>query len=199
MGLTGLQYTEGQTPLDDEEKEGLLIPSVTTRGELDEAEQRNIEEAVRWTMERRKRFTADEVLGEKFILMLHVRMLSGVWKWAGTFRKTGKNLGVSKFDIGMELKKLLDDCKYWIANDTYPHDEIAVRFKHRLVSIHCFANGNGRHSRLMADIIIEKVFNEPVFTWGRNMRGHTARQTYIAAMKQADHGNIIPLLKFARS
>lgn len=85
---------------------------------------------------------------------------------AGEFRKTDKNIGIDKWQIPTELKYLLDDTKFWIDNDTYPHEEIAVRFKHRIVSIHCFANGNGRHSRLMADIIIEKVFRQPVFTWG---------------------------------
>jgi Fic-DOC domain mobile mystery protein B len=201
MGLVTIEYDEGQTPLDPDEMNGLLIPTVTTRGELDEVEQRNIEDAVRWTISRRKRFTIDEVLKERFILDLHGRMYGDVWDWAGHFRNTNKNIGVDKYQIGIDLRTLLDDCRYWIENDTFPSDEIAVRFKHRLVAIHCFSNGNGRHSRLMADIIIEKFFAAQVFTWGsRNLIQHSNfRSMYIAALRKADEGEIIDLIEFARS
>ena len=112
MGLENLQYEEGQTPLDPDEKDGLLIPTVSTRGELDEVEQRNIEEAIRWTLERRKRFTIEEVLSEQFVMELHKRMYGEVWEWAGHFRNTNKNIGVDKYQIGIELRALLDDCRY---------------------------------------------------------------------------------------
>ncbi len=201
MGLNSLKYEEGQTPLDPDEMDGLLIPSVTTRTELDEVEQRNIEEAIRWTMERRKRFTIHEILTETFALELHKRMYGGVWEWAGNFRNTNKNIGVDKYQIGIELRTLLDDCRYWIENEVFPEDEIAIRFKHRIVSIHCFPNGNGRHSRLMADIIIEKIFGKPVFTWGSQSLIHrgTLRASYLAALREADCGNMESLVLFARS
>jgi len=95
----------------------------------------------------------------------------------------------------------LEDAKYWVAHSTYPPDENAVRFKHRLVSIHCFPNGNGRHSRLMADIIIEKIFKKPVFTWGSAnlVKKGDPRTAYLAAIKAAGTGDIKPLLEFARS
>jgi Fic-DOC domain mobile mystery protein B len=200
MGLE-LQYDEGQTPLDEEEKEGLLIESVTTRGELDEVEQRNIEEAIRWTIERRRKFTASEILTEEFMKLVHKRMLAGVWQWAGSFRNTNKNLGVDKHQIGTDLRMLLDDCKFWVENNIYPPDEIAVRFKHRIVSIHCFSNGNGRHSRLIADIIIEKIFGREVFTWGSQslIRSSDMRATYLNALREADKGSYINLIAFARS
>lgn len=124
MGLD-IEYQEGQTPLDEDEKDGLLIPSVTTRGELDEVEQRNIEEAIRWTIERRKKFTVDEILTEQFVQELHAKMLGGVWRWAGSFRKSNKNIGVDKYEIGIELRVLLDDCKYWIDNNFIPQLPIA--------------------------------------------------------------------------
>lgn len=200
MGLE-LHYDEGQTPLDEEEKEGLLLETVTTRGELDEVEQRNIEEAVRWTIERRRKFTAAEILTEDFMKSLHRRMLASVWQWAGSFRNTNKNLGVDKYQIGLELRMLLDDCKYWVENNTYSPDEIAVRFKHRIVSIHCFSNGNGRHSRLIADIIVEKIFGGEVFTWGSlNLtKGGDMRSAYLNALRQADKGIYDALVAFARS
>lgn len=192
-------YVDGQTPLDEDEKEGLLIPTIATRGELDEFEQQNIEQAVQWTLGRS--FTQDSILTEAFIKTLHKRMYANVWKWAGEFRKTNKNIGVDKWQVPTQLRQLLDDAQFWIENETYPPDEIAVRFKHKLVSIHCFANGNGRHSRLMADIIIEKIYRLPVFSWGAAnliQQGDTRRE-YISAIKAADGGDIGALLAFARA
>ncbi len=201
MGLINIHYEEGQTPLEEDEKEGLLIPSVTTRQELDEVEEQNIEQAIRWTIERRKRFTGAEILTELFVQDLHRRMFGSVWKWAGSLRQSNKNIGVDKYLIGIELRTLLDDSKFWIENKTFSDDEIAIRFKHRIVSIHCFANGNGRHSRLMADMIAEKIFGLEVFTWGGQTLIHHARfrSTYLAALRKADNGDYAPLLKFARS
>ena len=101
----------------------------------------------------------------------------------------------------MALKVLCDDALYWTENNTYSPEEIAIRFKHRIVSIHCFPNGNGRHSRLMADIIIEKLFNKEPFTWGTNnlSKANETRKAYLQAVKQADQNDYQPLLDFASS
>ena len=197
MGLD-LEYTNGQTPLGEEEKPGLLIQSVATRGELDEFEHQNIEKAIQWTINRR--FTSKNMLTEMFIRNLHKRMYGDVWEWAGEFRRTNKNLGVQWTQIPIEIKKLLDDTEYWIQHNSYSPDEIALRFKHRLVSIHCFSNGNGRHSRLMADIIIEKLFSLPVFTWGAKnvIKDVDLRKEYINSLHAADQGDYTSLLSFAR-
>lgn len=198
MGLN-LEYIDGQTPLDEEEKEGLLIPTIATRGELDEFEQQNIEQAVQWGLMRS--FKPETIFTEEFVRRVHKRMYANVWAWAGDFRKSNKNIGVDKWQIPTELKYLLGDAKYWVENKTYSPDEIAVRFKHRIVSIHCFSNGNGRHSRFMADIIIEKIFKHPVFTWGAHnlSRQSDTRASYLSAIKAADKGDLAPLLAFARS
>ena len=198
MGLD-LDYIDGQTPLDEEEKDGLLIPAIATRGELDEFEQQNIEQAVQWTLGRS--FKSQQIFTEDFMRTVHKRMYSDVWSWAGQFRKSNKNLGVDKWQIPSDLKKLLDDASYWHDHKTYPPEEIAIRFKHRIVSIHCFPNGNGRHSRLMADIIIEKIYKRPVFSWGANnlsIEGDS-RASYLNAVKTADKGDYSLLLHFARS
>lgn len=197
MGL-GFNYINGQTPLSEEEKEGLLIKSITTRGELDEFEQLNIEKAVEWTL--KNKFSAKKILSVEFIKLVHKKMLGEVWEWAGEYRKSEKNIGVSWIRIGVELRMLLDDTKYWIEKETYPSDEIAIRFKHRLVNIHCFPNGNGRHSRLMADIMIESVFGRDVFTWNNSnlVKPDITRKEYIDSIRQADKGSIEPLLEFAR-
>ncbi len=192
-------YIYGQTPLEEEEKAGLLIPAIATRGELDEFEQQNIEEAIQWLLARN--FKPETVFTEAFVRNVHKRMYANVWAWAGDFRKTDKNIGIDKWQIPVALRTLLDDAIYWTAHQTFPPDEIAVRFKHRIVSIHCFPNGNGRHSRLMADIIIENIFKQPVFSWGAAdlVKKSDARTTYLKALKAADAGDIGPLLAFARS
>lgn len=198
MGLD-FQYNPGQTPLDEEEIDGLLIASIATRAELDEFEQQNIEQAIQWVLTRS--FKKEQILTEKFVQSVHKRMYGGVWAWAGKFRTTEKNIGVKKYSIPTELRKLLEDNLYWIDHETYPPDEIAIRFKHRIVSIHCFPNGNGRHSRLIADIIIDKIFKQPVFTWGASnlvQQGDT-RMNYLNAIRTADAGDIEPLKNFARS
>ena len=198
MGLD-FELVDGQTPLDEEEKDGLLIPTITTRGELDEFEQQNIEKAIQWTMSRK--FKKEELLKEEFIKLVHKKMYNDVWAWAGEFRKSNKNIGVDRYQVAIELRKLLGDCKFWIDHGTYPPDETAVRFKHRIVQIHCFSNGNGRHSRMMGDLIVEKIFEKPVFTWGANSdltkRGKE-REEYLKAVKAADAQNINLLVEFAR-
>jgi len=197
MGLE-LQYNEGQTPLDEEEKEGLKIKTIFTQGDLDEFEQLNIEKAIEWTIH--TNLKAERILTEKFIKDLHKKMYGDVWKWAGQFRLTDKNIGVNWTQIGIELKNLIDDIKYWVENKSFSPEEIAIRFKHRIVAIHCFPNGNGRHSRMMADIIIESIFGKEIFSWHKSnmIKADEIRKAYIKALREADNGNIIPLIKFAK-
>ncbi len=128
-------------------------------------------------------------------------MFSEVWKWAGSFKISEKNIGVAWTMIPVELRRLLDDITFWIENSVYPPDEIAIRFKYRLVKIHCFPNGNGRHSRVMADIIIDSIFGLEIFTWHHsNMtKADEVRSKYISAIKEGDMDNIKPLIEFARS
>lgn len=197
MGLD-LDYTNGQTPLDEDEKEGLLIPTITTRGDLDEFEQLGVEKANEWLLTRS--FSIDKILTENFVKELHKKMFSDIWKWAGEFRRTEKNIGVDPASIPIELKKLLDDCKYWIGNKVFNEDEISVRLSHRMVWIHPFSNGNGRHSRLIADILISKGFGKPYFTWGSvNLtKAGEARSRYLTALRSAENQDYKPLIEFAR-
>ncbi len=193
-----LDYTDGQTPIDQDEKSGLKIKSISTMGELNEFEQQNIEEAISW--KESSNFSTSNVLTVDFIKSVHRRMFKNVWRWAGDFRVTNKNIGVPYYLIRQDLQKLLDDCSFWINNGIYPPDEIAIRFKHRLVSIHLFPNGNGRHSRLMGEILLKAIAPEQVFTWGsKTLRSGEDRIKYLQALKAADWGDISLLLKFAKS
>lgn len=197
MGL-GIEQDDGQTPLDEDEKEGLLIATITTRGELDEFEQHGVERAIQWTLQRK--VGLPDILTEDFVRSLHRRMFQDVWRWAGRYRTSNKNLGVDKSRIPADLRNLLDDCRYWIEKRTYDEDEIAVRFSHRLVSIHPFANGNGRHSRLIADVLVSNGLGQPQFSWGSvnlTTKG-AARSAYLLALKRADQGEMLDLIRFAR-
>jgi len=198
MGLS-LKYIEGQTPLDEDEKEGLLIKTISTHGELDEFEQANIQQALEWSI--RNKFSKEEILTEEFILLLHKKMFNEVWDWAGRIRKTNKNIGVDKYQIPVEIRSLIEDCKYWIENQVFEPDEIAVRFSHRIVQIHVFSNGNGRHSRLIGDIVVSNIFNKPVFTWGGNdlSKQGNFRKKYLDAIYKADEGIYQPLIEFSRT
>ncbi len=197
MGLD-LDFSDGQTPLDEDEKEGLLIPTITTRGELDEFEQLGVEKANEWLLA--KKLSITKILTEEFVRDLHKRMFGDIWKWAGEFRKTNKNIGVDKTLILIELKKLLDDCNFWIENKVFQEDEIAVRLSHRIVLIHPFANGNGRHSRLIGDVLINKGFGRPYFTWGSvNLtKQGESRKKYLDALRVADQNDYSLLIEFAR-
>lgn len=187
----------GATPLDPNEIEGLIPSHITTRDELNRWEQDNITEALAWVEKRRPK----DILNESFIKQLHKRMFRHVWQWAGKLRQSEKNLGVSWYQISIELKKLCDDTYYWIENKTFPEDELAARFHHRLVFIHPFSNGNGRHARLMTEILLENVLNKPPFTWGSANLGASGddRKRYIEALIAADRGDFQPLLDFVRS
>lgn len=183
------------TALTPAEREDLIPTHITLRSELNELEQKNIATGNRWAFGRRHGATRED-----FLKRLHRRMFEGVWLWAGKYRTTERNLGVKPHQIEVSLHAVLGDVRYWIENSTYPPDEIAVRFHHRLVSVHPFPNGNGRWSRLAADALIVQLKGKR-FTWGgADLRqACEARTKYIAALKAADNHDIAPLTSFARS
>ena len=193
MGDLFAQPDEG-TPLTPEEQRD-LIPNLAFRRELNEAEQENIARAQDWALGRRR-----DLLSEKFIRNLHKRMLGDVWRWAGNFRTTERNLGIPFYEIPTALRQLLDDVKAWVEYQSFPPDEIAIRFHHRLVQIRPFPNGNGRHARLMADLLIMQL-GQDRFPWGRAnlQQDGDVRRRYIDALRAADNHDIAPLLAFARS
>ena len=186
---------DNATLLTPEEQRDLIPAHIAYRSELNEAEHANIARGQDWALSRKR-----DPLTEKFILDLHRRMLGNVWKWAGKFRKSERNLGLPFYEIPVALRQLLDDTKAWIEYNTYPPDEIAVRLHHRLVQIHPFPNGNGRHARLAADLLVMRLGRER-FSWGRESLDNagSVRQRYIAALQAADRRDIGPLLAFARS
>ena len=189
--------SEGNTPLAPEELAD-LIPSLATKEELNEWERENNLQARVWAIE--DRTSPAEVPTDEYVRKLHRRMFDQTWKWAGEYRRTEKNIGVPVHEIRERFVGLCGDLRYWIENKTYSADEIAVRFHHRLTLIHPFPNGNGRHARLIADILAMKL-GRPGFSWGSAIpvKEGEARTKYLEAIKAADDGEIQPLLKFARS
>jgi Fic-DOC domain mobile mystery protein B len=193
------QYIEGQTPLDLEEKLD-LIPSIITREDLNAFEQENILQARSWVMRKNTLLKLD-IFNEEFIKLLHKKMYDKVWKWAGKYRKSNKNIGVEYYTIAIALRELLEDAKFWLQHDTYCISDLAVIFHHRLVKIHLFANGNGRHARLYADVIVFK-YGGTKLSWGNNealYKANQVRTQYISALRVADKGDYKPLLEFSKS
>lgn len=192
-----LNVGDGNTPLAPEELDD-LIPNLGTREELNEWERENILRARRWALGRS--LASANPVSDEYIRKLHDRMFDQTWKWAGVYRKTEKTIGVPVQQMREMLVALLGDTNYWIENNTYPADEIAVRFHHRLVLIHLFPNGNGRHARLIADVLAVKLAR-PVFSWGRLslIKPGEVREKYLQALRTADAGDVAALVEFARS
>jgi len=188
---------DAATPLTEEESQGLIPSWVTTRPELNAVEAQNIAQATQWAFGKSKRHW----LSDKALRDLHRRMFGNVWSWAGRFRQTERNIGVSPYQIAPELRVLLEDTLFWITHDTWPTEEIAVRFHHRLVAIHPFPNGNGRHARLATDLLLVHHLAQPVFSWGQrnNKPPETTRLQYIEALRAADAKQYDALLTFVRS
>ena len=189
-----LPIGDGHTALNDDDAKGLIPSYISTRGELFEAEQRNIAEALLGTVP-----TIERLLDDRYLRNLHGSMFDQVWRWAGTYRVRETNIGIDPRDISTAVRNLVEDALTWIDYSENP-DDIAVRFHHRLVSIHAFPNGNGRHGRISADYLAHAA-GSTSFTWGLNLGLDTEdlRAQYLRALRIADHGDLNELLIFARS
>ncbi len=194
---------EGATPLDHDDQRGLRRSDITFRHELNAAEADNIGAAINWAFAQRRALPS--LLTQPATKGLHRRMFGDVWSWAGTFRAGETNIGVAAYRIPTELESLLQDVLAQTADPsrlTWPADEVAVRYHHRLVALHPFPNGNGRHARLAADLVVVAL-GQPRFSWGSG--GHltdasAARSRYLHALREADrHFTYDALLAFARS
>jgi Fic-DOC domain mobile mystery protein B len=192
------QEPDDATPLDPSLRGDLLQTWITRRADLNEAEEENIVKGATWG--HRRRGKAADLVTEHFVKTLHKKMFGEVWKWAGIYRQGELNIGIAPHLIVAQIPAMLDDVRYWVEHDTYPPDEIAARLHHRLTQIHAFPNGNGRHARMTADLLIERLGGKP-FSWGGGSLADigTLRDQYVAALKVADNHNIEPLMAFMRS
>ncbi len=175
-----------------------LIPShITNRADLDQWEQDNINEALAWVEKHRRK----DILNELFMRRLHQKMFCNVWRWAGKMRQSEVDLGVPSTRISMELKSLSLNVKHWIQTGAFEPDEIAARFHYRLVFIRPFVNGNGRHARLLTDILLENALGRPNFSWGQTQLAPQGldRKMYIESLVAANQKSYRPLLEFVRS
>lgn len=186
---------EANTPLTPEERADLIPSYITLRHELNEAEQVNIGKALRWSMARKR-----DMLDQSTLEILHRRMFGDVWRWAGQYRTTSRNIGIEAYRIPVEVRQAVEDARYWVTHRTFEPDELAVRFSHRLVAIHPFPNGNGRFSRLAGDLLARQL-GRPPFSWGRTglVDAGETRRRYVEALRAADQHDVDPLLRFARS
>lgn len=193
------QEPDDATPLDPAQRDGLLQSWITTRSDLNEAEEENIVKGAAWARQRRREKPA-VMLTDGFIKALHKAMFGDVWKWAGAYRRNELNIGVAPYLVATEMAGMLSDVRFWVDEQTFVPDEIAVRLHHRLTQIHGFPNGNGRHARMLADLLVERLGGE-VFTWGSGSLTDvgTLRARYVDALNQADGHDLGPLMTFVRS
>ena len=193
------QEPDDATPLVPAERDGLKLTWITTRADLNAAEQDNIDAGAAWAFRSRRA----NILTVAFSIALHRQMFGQVWDWAGHYRTTERNIGIAPYRIGTETAQLFDDAAFWVANETYEPDELAVRLHHRLVFVHPFPNGNGRHARMMADLLIRRI-GAPPFSWGSNRDDGVIhdigdlRKRYVSALRAADGNDYDPLIAFAR-
>jgi Fic-DOC domain mobile mystery protein B len=195
------KYSDGNTSIRPEEAEQ-LIPKISTLAELNEYEAVNILRAREWAFDNRT-MKSNDPLDEVYVRVLHHRMFDNVWKWAGTYRQTERNIGCDPKEIVQRIPQLLANARYWLENKTLPVDEALLRFHHQLTKIHPFANGNGRHARMIADIAAVK-HGQAEFTWGAGkdlVAAGDARTRYLAALRalDADENDLKSLFNFARS
>lgn len=186
---------DGATPLDPDEMQGLKFKYVLTRGELNELEQANIEQGLAWVSRQR----GGSIFDDSFIRKLHNKLFGDVWTWAGEYRLTEKNIGIDPLHISMQLRLLLGNAEYWAEHETYSPLEAAARFHHRLVQIHLFANGNGRHARVATDIMLKQAYNQPPIDWASGFdlqADNERREDYINSLRAADAGNFQALITF---
>lgn len=189
------EYAPGATPIDPDEAAGLIPAHLTLQRELNEYEEANILEAMEWVLARRR----GDPLNERFVHTVHRRMFNQTWKWAGRARRSDKNIGVSWVEISSHLRQLMGDVRAQVEHEAYSAFEIAARYHHRLVAIHVFPNGNGRHARLMADLLLTELIGQR-FEWGRSSLAEASdlRAGYIAALRAADKNNLRPLIEFLK-
>ncbi len=190
-----LPVGDGHTDLSEEDRLELIPTYIATRGELFDAEQRNIAEALL-----RRRPLLAQLLDDKYLRDLHEAMFNQVWRWAGRYRRKETNVGIDPDQIPVQARILVDDARAWIEHSAYEPDQLAIRFHHCLVAIHPFPNGNGRHGRIAADYLITALGRER-FSWGAGLEVDTdkLRAAYRHALQRADGGDIADLLAFART
>lgn len=191
---------EGSTPLDPDDMEGLKYAHVTTREQLNELEQANILAGQMWASHRTD-LTVDSIFSTDFVLDLHQNLFGDVWKWAGSTRTRELSIGCDPLQVRVNLGNFLEDAKLWIQYGHYSNLELCARIQHKLVEIHPFPNGNGRHSRIFTDVVRIFLLEEPPLKWAKGDLANVSdeRRAYISCLKEADKGNFAPFVEYLES
>lgn len=195
---------EGATPLNLDDMLGLKYKHIDTREQLNEVEAANILQGQIWASKLNKgakELTRDDIFNRDFVSDLHKALFGEVWEWAGHFRKRELNIGVDPKNIAVDLHNFLEDAKCWLEFKHYDNLELSARIQHRLVQIHPFVNGNGRHSRVFTDIVRVYLLNEKPIKWANakleNMTEE--RNSYISGLREADVGDLSTFIKYLQS
>ena len=190
----------GATPLDEADLRELVPSFVATRQDLNQVEFENILKAIPWANRQTRLRGTTGLLDYSFLFTLHRQMFGDVWRWAGKQRRRETNIGTDPAHIPSHVIRALEDARFWNDTRVFSAEDIAARLHYRLVSIHPFPNGNGRTTRLLADLYLTSVGETP-FTWGASRPGSEgeARKAYIDALVAASADDCKSLVAFARS
>jgi len=192
--MTLFDAPENATPVED--ASGLIPTHITTKEQLNEWEVNNILKAAeRYLTKRLKR-----IITVDFIKKVHKDMFDDTWEWAGQFRKRDLSIGVDWHKIQVEVKKLADDIEFWGKGKSDLNIfEQSIRIHHRLVKIHPFLNGNGRHARMIADIFLYSCRHKmPIWPSHEIISSTDIRKRYINVLNKADKNDYRPLEKFTK-
>ena len=187
------------TPLAHEELLGLIPTWIATRSDLNLAEFTNVNAAQ--TTPSWQKMPTEKLLDDLQLRRLHKAMFGNVWVWAGQYRTRNMNIGFDFARVALEVRNLLEDARFWFRESSTEQLEAdACQLHHRLVSIHPFANGNGRHARFYTDLILQSK-SLPAFSWGgaNLVDPSDNRSRYITALQLADRGDLTALKEFVRS
>lgn len=190
---------QGATPLSPDDLLGLKLPHVQTRAQLNEIEAANILQGQNWVSSL-KVLTLDDIFSRDFVIALHKNLFGDIWQWAGTFRLRELNIGVEPKNIPIDLHNFLEDAKCWLEFKHFSDLELSARIQHKLVQIHPFVNGNGRHARIFTDIVRVFLLNKKPLRWAKAKLEDmtTERAAYIAGLRKADGGDFSEMVDYLK-
>ena len=138
--------------------------------------------------------TLDDLLNDYFLRDLHTQLYGDIWMWAGRWRQYEVNIGVAPEHIAVELRSAMGNIGYrWERAADWTPRELGVAVHAEAVRVHPFTDGNGRTTRLLADLVFIAAQDpaELQYDWNIDKRG------YIEHLREFDrHRNVADLAAF---
>jgi len=200
------------TPIEPDDHQ-FLVPEMKhliTWADVDAEEASNIAKGRAWLIA--QHFTLDDLFDTLTLRTIHQRMFGKVWTWAGSVRRRETSIGIDPSQIQTQFEQLVQNFRWRAANadeigfSEEERRELGIRFHTEMVAIHAFVNGNGRHARLVANLVDSAMglgsLADPLYPWGARsgLPSAESRKLYLDAIKLAgSRGEYGPLLDIATS